>query len=541
MNTFRRYQHFLFISLYILILISPAFYFSAKGALRALYPLLILIGLLNVLPLRYPWRWFFILTSIFFVMIPSVHFFALTFKAPFNETLWVIAQGTNLIETKDYIKANSILPLLADLFFVFIWFFYFKFYKNNSVQLGRKTSIFFLLFLTIPFAHILKNPHHLLEEFNHHFTESYPLNAVFSYISAQKDMQNFSQYKIADLDKIELQNPSLSTRTVVLVIGESATRHRLQLYGANAENNPLMMKIKPELFIFNDMITLHPHTMASIPVILTQKNGLGLDRNVKPEEQPESADQKQFPFSFIQVFKKAGYKTFWISNQASMGGSSSRIGFYARSTDYQKFFHIYDANNPTMYDEAVLEDFQKNINDPAPLKLFVLHLQGSHYNFKSRVPLKFQKLADDYDNTLLYTDWILSETIDLLKKQQGPSGLVYLSDHGLLLNACGKAYTHFDNKEAFEIPFWLWLSPIWKNQNAEKVKHLSKNTSLPLTTEYVFDSLLDIGGIDYTRAQKKLSLFDLLNPLDLKDRHVKTYSQIVNYDQGSNDSDCHLH
>lgn len=529
---FKRYSYFFLICLYILILISPAFYFSAKGALRALYPILILLGLLNLLPLRRPWRWLLFVTGLFFVLVPSAHFFALTFRAPLNETLWIITQGTNIIESKDYLKSNALWPIASIFFLCAVWFFYYKTFNHWTYKLNKKLSVFLLLFLIIPITHIIKNPRQLLKEFNHHFTESYPFNVIFSYVSAQKNLQDYTHYKMTAVEQIEITKNNPSPRTFVLVIGESATRNRLQLYGAPAANNPYLQLIENELFLFKDVITLHPHTMASLPVILTQNKGL---TNDNPEELEQ---QTAFAYSFIQVLKKAGYKTFWISNQASLGGSSSQTGFYARSTDYQKFFHIYDANNPTMYDEAVLNDFQKQLNDPAPLKFFVLHLQGSHYNFKSRVPLKFQKLADDYDNTLLYTDWLLSEVIGELKKMALPTGLLYLSDHGLLLNACGKAYTHYDNKEAFEIPFFFWLSDSWKKENSEKVSFLKDNMNKKWTTQYVFDSLLDLAGVDYRRSGAKLSLFDQID--SLQNRKVKTYSQIVNYDTGVNDSACHL-
>ncbi|HCW46903.1 MAG TPA: phosphoethanolamine transferase EptA, partial [Erwiniaceae bacterium] len=74
-------------------------------------------------------------------------------------------------------------------------------------------------------------------------------------------------------------------------------------------------------------------------------------------------------------------------------------------------------------------------------------------------------LVNTYDNTLLYTDSMVSDTIDLLKRYSDRFNvaLIYLSDHGESLGERGM-YLHgapwlFAPSQQTHIPFLMWLSP----------------------------------------------------------------------------------
>lgn len=499
---------------YILLLLLPSFLFSSKGMIRAAYPMLILLALFN------SWRVFLWSTLLFFVAIPGALFFAINFKAPLNESFWIITLGSNLIEASDYLQTNAIAPFGIALLFLAYWIYA---YRNleTEVFIRRKWRSLCLALLIIPAIHVTKSIANPLGEMNHHFTESYPWNLPFSYASAAKDISRMSAWNLEEDNHRAVS--TLPQQTLVLVIGESARRDRHQLYGAAVPNNPQLSALNSELHIFTDVITLHPHTVASIPVMLTKQTGFD---SVAPVA------------SFIQTFKKAGYKTFWISNQSSLGGESNRIGAYARTADYSKFFHIHDASNPNALDEDVLTTFKEHTHDPAPKKLFVLHLQGSHYGFERRYPSEFAQFEDAYDNTLLYTDYILGSAIQELRNEKSPNALLYLSDHGLLLNQCGKKFTHFDNKESYEVPFFIWTSQQWNKAFPKALKNMQANQNHPLTTEIVADSLVDLAGIRANSYSENLSA--LSTHPRTQERFVKTYGPVVSYDQGENDRNCHL-
>ena len=76
----------------------------------------------------------------------------------------------------------------------------------------------------------------------------------------------------------------------------------------------------------------------------------------------------------------------------------------------------------------------------------VLHTYGSHFNYHERYPAEFRiytpdkaegirqsykkELRNAYDNSIRYTDYVLGEIVDMLKKKEVCASMLYLSDHG---------------------------------------------------------------------------------------------------------------
>ena len=450
----------------------------------------------------------------------------MTFNTPMNEGLWLIIEGSNVNEATDYLRENALWPIALGIFTLIFWFFLYKKVKLESPLISSKKIRYGMLFLiVIPLFHTFKGRHNIIGEFNHHFTESYPFNAIFSYGAAQEDLKRFKQKKdFENINELKVFHPGPDDQTVVVVIGESSRKDRLQLFGSPVPNNAELSKISHEIFLFDNLITLHPHTVASLPVIFSKQTGIN--------------DNFKLNYSFLDVFKTAGYKTFWISNQASLFGKTNMIGRFSESADFRFFFHLHSSSSPTKHDGAILDLFKEKMSDKSSKKLFVLHLQGSHYSFDKRYPSHFKRFDDKYDNTLLYTDYILAEVVKTLKEEERKSLMFYVADHGLLLNECGKKHSHFDNKESFEVPAILWTSNEWKLINSEKLEILRNNQNKPLTTQVVFDSLLGLSGIQYSDYDLNLSIIN--QNVDVGKRLVKTYSGTVDYDLAQNDSSCHL-
>ena len=96
----------------------------------------------------------------------------------------------------------------------------------------------------------------------------------------------------------------------------------------------------------------------------------------------------------------------------------------------------------------MLKPFQEVLNDPAPKKLIIVHLLGTHIKYKYRYPEnqgKFDGNTDhvppglsaeelesynDYDNANLYNDHVVASLIKDFKAADPNGFLVYFSDHG---------------------------------------------------------------------------------------------------------------
>ena len=115
-----------------------------------------------------------------------------------------------------------------------------------------------------------------------------------------------------------------------------------------------------------------------------------------------------------------------------------------------------------VYDEVMLSGLDKYVKDYKNKDmLIVLHQLGNHGPaYYKRYPKRFEQynptcktsmlnectneeIGNAYDNTVLYTDYFLSETINFLKKHNKSHdvAMLYMSDHGESLGENG-VYLH---------------------------------------------------------------------------------------------------
>ena len=113
-----------------------------------------------------------------------------------------------------------------------------------------------------------------------------------------------------------------------------------------------------------------------------------------------------------------------------------------------------------------------------------------------------EELINAYDNTILYTDFILASLIEELKLlDQYNTSMIYISDHGESLGE-KNLYMHgipisIAPKEQIEIPFIVWLS-----NDSIKIKNHK------LLSQYnVFHSVLDLLDIESPVYDPKMSIF----------------------------------
>ena len=305
-------------------------------------------------------------------------------------------------------------------------------------------------------------------------------------------------------------------RTMVLVVGESMRRGNLSLYGYNKATTPKLDARRHELLAFKNAIAPANQTIPSLTKMLTPATVLAPDTFL---ERP----------SIVGAAKQAGYKTFWISNQGRVGNFDSMISLFAREADVTTY------TNTEFYagthDNILLDPLANALQDPAPMKFIVLHLQGSHQSYVKRYPQSFAvfqpsdypaspdlKKADSrnkqealakYDNSIRYTDWLLDEILQKLAVIPD-SLMVYVSDHGERfyeshVPSCGHGYPEPTRSEV-EIPYLIWCQAgCASNIRAAHDRHQHTLFS----GEHLFHNLLNLLAIQTPDYQPKS---DILNP-----------------------------
>lgn len=280
----------------------------------------------------------------------------------------------------------------------------------------------------------------------------------------------------------------------ILIIGESARRANFSLYGYHRPTNPLLEKDSVTALIAESAAT---YTTAGVKAILDHK------------------PSKKFYEILPNYLYRNGVDVTWRSN--NWGQSPLHIKKYA---DVKALKKIYPDADPR-YDGILLEGLRDSIiNSKEDKILIVLHTGTSHgptYNLK--YPSEFEKfkpvcttvemskadpqeLMNAYDNTILYTDWLVDKAIRTVDGIPGRrAAVIYVSDHGESLGE-GNLYMHgvpmsVAPKVQTEIPFIVWT-----NDSTVKI-----DPSTEASQYNVFHSVLGFLGIDSPVYDPALDLF----------------------------------
>lgn len=302
---------------------------------------------------------------------------------------------------------------------------------------------------------------------------------------------------------------SADRQVYVLVIGESARADRWSVNGYSRPTSPRLQQ-QSNFVSFSNVITVASWTRVSVPVIVTRKPAL-------------TALDPQFPErSLVSAFREAGFATYWMSTQAPLGKFDASFAVYANEADHVTYFNITGAFSESPPDGVMLEPLKRNLaNSNESRQLIVIHTLGSHMEYRRRYPAGFDvfKSTTDrnhpsplhdvayaiqqnnaYDNSILYTDYFLSEVIAAVKASGRPLATVlYVSDHGEDLYDDGCEYTGHGRMTTTDlrVPLFFWYSDAFQQQFPEKVAALKSRTNEPLTTESIFPLMLDTATIEF--------------------------------------------
>lgn len=318
---------------------------------------------------------------------------------------------------------------------------------------------------------------------------SYVVNTVRYY--SKKSKQNEKQ--------ILLPNATIKNKekaVFVLVIGESARSQNFSLYGYEKETNPLLSKM-PDVNHFTAQ-SCATYTTAGVKCILEHEN-----TNKLYEILPN-------------YLHRNGVEVIWRTTNS--GEPKVTIEKYQD----KKYLQSTCKGENCSYDKVLIDNLKEEILASKKDKiLIVLHSSTSHgptYNqkhppqFSKFIPecenvelakCSHQELINAYDNTIVYTDYLLATLInDLNDLKEYKSSMIFVSDHGESLGE-NNLYMHglpisIAPKEQFDIPFIIWTS-----KNAKKQL---KNTK---TAEQhnVFHTVLDFLAIESPIYDENMSLF----------------------------------
>lgn len=317
---------------------------------------------------------------------------------------------------------------------------------------------------------------------------SYTVNISLSYIHKHQENEK----------EILLPNATIKDNkksVVVLLIGESARSQNFSLYGYNKNTNPLLSKVD-NLFHF-EATSCATYTTACVKCILEHK-----DTGELYEILPNYLER-----SNVEVIWRT---TNWGEPPVHIKNYQGREALFPDCV-----------GEGCNYDEVLLTGLKELILASKKDKiLIVLHTSTSHGpTYSKKYPPHFEvfkpvcnsvelgncsqiELINAYDNTIVYTDYILFKVIEDLKQLPAyNSAMIFVSDHGESLGE-KNLYMHglpmsLAPKEQFEIPFIVWLSDSSKQLKPNKI--LSQN--------HVFHSVLNFLSIQSPVYDEQMNIF----------------------------------
>jgi lipid A ethanolaminephosphotransferase len=239
---------------------------------------------------------------------------------------------------------------------------------------------------------------------------------------------------------------------------------------------------------------------------------------------PEKAGAES---NVLDVLQRAGVKVLWLDNNSSCKGVCERVENINLRTAPDEKHEFYSDGG--YYDEAMLDYLADAVKGSQDV-LIVLHTLGSHGpTYHKRFPAAFaqfkpycqqdtpqacgdQDVINAYDNTLLYTDYVLERFITWLKQQtaQDDTFLLYASDHGESLGETG-VYLHglpyfIAPAAQTHIPMLLWLSDGYLQHNPTAWSTAQGKVDQPLSHDNLSHTLLGMFGVQTTLYQPQLDL-----------------------------------
>lgn len=291
--------------------------------------------------------------------------------------------------------------------------------------------------------------------------------------------------------------------TVILVLGESSRAKNQQMNGYFRKTNPLLSKEK-NLINFTDVSSCGTYTAYSVNCMLSHKKQKDFVLNTEES-------------NLISAFKSLVFATYYFSTQPLYNEISLQY-FLVKDADIKVFANQVRTKIPSnnhVYDEYLL-DFVKDIDfNKSKKRLIILHLMTSHTPYKQRYPEKFNvfksqegSVIDEYDNTVLYTDYIMDKLIGMFKDKK--TFLYFSSDHGESLGENG-VYLHASSydvapKEQKHVFQFVWASDSMINMMGSRYNNIKEKANLSLSHDNLFSSLFDCMGIKSSIVNKNLSL-----------------------------------
>lgn len=237
---------------------------------------------------------------------------------------------------------------------------------------------------------------------------------------------------------------------IIVIMGESLTPAHMSLFGYGRDTTPLLDRLRdnPD-FIYQPGIAAGTATKVSLPMFYNVTREPGNLRHIFRQES-----------NLIKLARAEGFLTHYYSTQTANLSTFSGIEYAEKSLTAEGFGPDLEGRR----DEALL-DLLKRVDLSRP-NFIVLHQRNSHSPYDKNYPAEYAVFntaqadantyrVDTYDNSVRYTDYLLTKLINDLKARSSlPVYVLFTSDHGEMLGEKGGQFGHgMLTEEVARVPF----------------------------------------------------------------------------------------
>lgn len=321
---------------------------------------------------------------------------------------------------------------------------------------------------------------------------------VKEYLATNLQYSQNMQERISEL-QVTLLNKTDKPHTILLVIGESASRDYMKVFNKEYkyDTTPWLDKMEKSknFILFPNAFSIGANTVLAVSNAMTEIN--------------QYNDKKFYDAcSIIDIAHAAGYKVHWYSNQGHLGSADTPVTLIANTADVAKWTK--QELNQVQYDESLLPYLDEL--DPEKNNFLVVHLKGNHFNFLNRFPESFTKfgtpgkydLEVNYADSIAYTDYVLEQIFNYAKDKLNLQAMVYFSDHATVPDK--RRSPNFEGLASVRIPFFTYFSDEYISQHKEVSATLKKHANLYWTNDLAYELLCSIFDIKSNRFDEDNSL-----------------------------------
>lgn len=459
--------------------------------------------------------------AIFYFLASNLSFFIYKYGTIYDEIIIKSTFETTSSEFAQYLNPILLAWMLFNTICILCFIFRVRFQNTTLTQRFKNfTKLISLVLLGIlliglifykDYASFLRN--------NRQFRQS--INPTSSIYETGKYLKNrlFPYKKVfvkIGLDAKIKRKHSSKKKLIVLILGETARSDHFSLngYGAN-ETTPNLKNL--DVISLKQVTSCGTSTAVSVPCMFSNM-GISLF-SIK-----ESGSRS----NLLDIVQKSGYQVLWIDNNTGCQGVCDRV----ETVNTSPYKNTKNCPSDTCFDEILVSALKDKLDSNVD-QFIVLHTLGSHGpSYYLRYPKEFsrfkptcdtselsncskEEVTNVYDNTILYTDYIVSEIIKNVDNisDEREKAVIYVSDHGESLGENG-IYLHslpyfIAPKEQKYVPFIFWFDQNMIFAKNNEISVLKRHSKCNFTHDNLFSTCLNILDITTDLYLKSDDLFKI--------------------------------